>query len=415
MKSLSKLFHFAVLLIGSTAIVFAQAPESIEVLEFGENQTLFLADSYGGHIYAYPMSEPAQTEGVSYNIRNLDSKIADALGTRTDRIKIMDMVVNPVSKNAFIAVHKVSKNKYSPMLVKVTPKGQISNFDLKKQPHTQFKVDDAPATDIKFWDRVSLRAMTFTDLEFHKGKLYVAGTSNADFDASLRIIDYPFSGTDFSTTTVEIFHTVHNQQETRSPIQTMDIVNINGEDHLLAVYTCTPLVTIPLSSLRDGAHINGKVIAELGYGNSPIDIKTFEAQDPQGNQQKVALVIHTSRGATLFNMTDIASSNLQAGMTEGVGFQSAGTPFFQPAMGGPYQLEDLDQGHLLTLRRNAQTGQSELLTFMKGFYFRLTDHISDYIYPDYVYGEEGELWRPVQNMLKIDEGHPETVVEKGNR
>ncbi len=392
--------------------VRGQSPESISVLEFDDNQTLFVGDSYGGYIYAYPMNEPAQMEGVSFNVRELDSKIAKALGTRTDRIKITDLTVNPISKNAFVAVHKISGKKYKPLVLKVTQDGKISNFNLAKNASTRFKVNDAPNSDLVFWRRVPLRSLTFTDIEYHKGQLYVAGISNADFDASLRTIPYPFRAGGQGTTTVEIFHTVHNQQETRSPIQTLEIVNLDGKEFVLAVYTCTPLVLFPLEDIKDGSHIVGQVVAELGYGNAPIDIKSFSAQDPQGNTQEVALVINKARGPMLFNFSDLKESSKKPGLTTAAGFNSAGTPYFQPAIGGTYQLENLGDTHLLTLRRNAQTGESELLSFMKGFYFRLTDHISDYIYPDYTYGEEGELWRPVQNILKVDEGHPETVVKK---
>ncbi len=413
---MQKIKHFktimALALLVSAFTLRAQSPESASVLEFDDDQTLFLGDSYGGYIYAYSMNEPAKPEMVSYNVRKLDAKISKALGTTRDQIRITDLAVNPISKNAFISVHKVVGEKYMPLVLRVTPEGDISNFDLKKNKRTKFKVNDAPDTDLVFWRRVPLRSLTFTDIDYHDGKIYVAGTSNADFDASLRMIDYPFKRGSQSTTTVEIFHTVHNQQETRSPIQTLDIIDLNGKDYILAVYTCTPMVLFPLSEVKDGAHLVGKVIAELGYGNAPIDVKTFSAQDPQGNMQDVALVINKARGPMLFNFNDIKASNNKAGLTAAAGFDSAGTPFFSPAIGGTYQLEDLDDGHLLTLRRNPETGETEMLSFMKGFYFRLTDFVSDYIYPDYVYGEEGELWRPAQNMLKIDEGHPEDVVEK---
>lgn len=405
-------FQVILALLFTFTTVYAQIPESIHVLEFGENQTLFIGDSFGAYIYAYTMNEPAKEEAVSYNIRELDTKIAEILGTRTNQIKITDLAVNPISKNAFISVHKIVGDKYRPLILKITPDGQISNFDLNKNQKTRFKVDDAPKTDLVFWKEIPLRSLTFTDIDYHNGKLYVAGISNADFDASLRVIDYPFKIGKQSTTTVEIFHTVHAQQETRSPIQTLDIINLNGEEYILAVYTCTPLVLFPLQALKNKTHITGKVIAELGYGNTPIDVKTFSVKNAAGNEQEVALVINRSRGPMLFNLKDIEKSNQAPGLKEGQGFNSAGTSYFQPAMGGTYQLENLGSSHLLTLRRNAETGETEMLSFMKGFYFRLTDHISDYIYPDYVYGEAGEIWRPVQNILKVDEGHPETVVKK---
>lgn len=411
-KNSSSYYLLSLLLLGATIVAKAQTPQSASVLEFDDQQTLFIGDSYGGYIHAYELNEPAKKEMVAYNLRNLDSKVAKALGTTTDKIKITDLAVNPVSKNAFISIHKIVGDKYMPVIVKVTPEGQVFNFNLKKNKSTRFKVNDTYQTDLTFWKSIPLMSLTFTDLDYHQGKLYVAGLSNADFDASLRVIDFPFQKSQQHTTTVEIFHTVHNQQETRSPIQTLEIINIKGEEYILAVYTCTPMVLFPLKDIKDGAHLTGKVIAELGYGNAPIDVKTFSAQDAQGNVQEVALVINKTRASMLFNITDIAVSNEQAGLSEAAGFGTAGTPFFTPAMGGTYQLENLDAAHLLTLRRNPETGQTEMVSYLKGFYFRLSDFVSDYIYPDYKYGEKGELWRPIQNTLKIDEGHPETVVEK---
>ena len=102
----------------------------------------------------------------------------------------------------------------------------------------------------------------------HANKLYVAGLSNRVFASTLRVYDLPFSGRT-QATTVEMYHPVHNQIETRAPIRTMVILPVAGVPTLLAAYTCTPLVAIPLSDLKDGAHIAAKTIAELGWGSEP--------------------------------------------------------------------------------------------------------------------------------------------------
>jgi hypothetical protein len=78
-----------------------------------------------------------------------------------------------------------------------------------------------------------------------------------------------------ATSTVEIWHPVHGQFETRAPIIRQLIKEVQGEPHLFAVYGCTPLVRFPLASLKDRAHVRGDVIGELGYGANPIDMLTF--------------------------------------------------------------------------------------------------------------------------------------------
>jgi hypothetical protein len=73
-----------------------------------------------------------------------------------------------------------------------------------------------------------------------------------------------------------MYHAVHNQIEARAPIRKMAILDPNGELTLLATYTCTPLVTIPLKDLKDGAHVVGKTIGEMGWGSNPVDVVTFD-------------------------------------------------------------------------------------------------------------------------------------------
>lgn len=58
----------------------------------------------------------------------------------------------------------------------------------------------------------------------------------------------------------------------------MQFVTLNNEDYVLAAYTCTPLVLIPVKDIKDGAHVVGKTIAEMGYGNAPVDMIQFQSQ-----------------------------------------------------------------------------------------------------------------------------------------
>jgi hypothetical protein len=60
---------------------------------------------------------------------------------------------------------------------------------------------------------------------------------------------------------------------------------LGGKPYVVAAYVCTPLVTIALDDLKDGAHIKGKAIAELGYGNTPADMISYSSKDPSGKPQ----------------------------------------------------------------------------------------------------------------------------------
>ena len=117
--------------------------------------------------------------------------------------------------------------------------GKVTVVDLVNTRRTSAAIKSRPAADKRLWRDVPEAAYAVTDLVFHEGKLYVAGLSNASFASTLRVYDFPFTGA-ATTTSVEMYHPVHNQIETRVPIRKMAIVTLNDEPSLVAAFTCTP-------------------------------------------------------------------------------------------------------------------------------------------------------------------------------
>ena len=66
---------------------------------------------------------------------------------------------------------------------------------------------------------------------------------------------------------------------------------IGNEPYMLAAYTCTPLVKVPVSELKAGAHIKGTTIAELGNHNQPLDMIVY-----QKDGKDYLLMTNSSRG-----------------------------------------------------------------------------------------------------------------------
>ena len=60
---------------------------------------------------------------------------------------------------------------------------------------------------------------------------------------------------------IEIYHGAHGKFETRSPIRTFAAYEAGGEQSLIAAYTCTPLVRIPISSMQADTKVVGKTVA----------------------------------------------------------------------------------------------------------------------------------------------------------
>ena len=131
---------------------------------------------------------------------------------------------------------------------------------------------------------------TITQLKYVDGKVLIAGLSNEEFSSSLRSIPFPFQAANKGAG-IEIWHGSHGRFETNAPVRTFVPYEINGEKAILAAYTCTPLVRIPVSELKAGNKVKGTTIAELGNGNQPLDMIVYT----KGGKDYL-LVTNTSRG-----------------------------------------------------------------------------------------------------------------------
>lgn len=392
------------------AIVFTvnqSVAQSINVLELGPDNILFAGDVHSGEIIAFSTNTTKRFENNLYNISDIDVKIASHLGTTADQVIMKDMLVHPVSKQTYLAVSTVVSDTYQSSIVIVSPDGTIETFDTEKNKLSSIKLKNVRDEDFNFLSGMSSENVNITDIDYHNGKLYVSGVSNGTFASTLRVLDYPFSTQ--SSTSVEMFHTVHGQNETRAPIRTMEIVNLNGTEYLLAAYTCTPLVLIPLSEVKDGGHVVGKTIAELGFGNTPIDFVSFTAMDMNKNAFPAVLLTNKNRNAQLISISEIEKSSQQDGFKKSVGFEPAGTPFMDLPLTNVLHADNLDENHLLTLRRNPETGTLELFHVMKNMYLRLSDFVSEFESPGYEYGANQEQNKQRHNYMKMEEGYPEKV------
>src|SRR5262249_14317413 len=125
--------------------------------------------------------------------------------------------------------------------------------------------------------------------------------SNEEFASTFRAIPFPFK-TVANGTSVEIYHGSHGRFETRAPIRTFVPLKVGNEAHLLAAYTCTPLVEFPINALQPGAKIKGKPIAELGNRNRPLDMIVY-----QKDGKDYLLLANSSRGVMKISTDHIES------------------------------------------------------------------------------------------------------------
>lgn len=383
---------------------------SLTVMTFSTEGTLFLADTGTGKIYATtpPVGDnPAAKAG--YNLKNADAKIGALLGTTPSNIRVRDLAIHPKSKEAYLAVQRVVKDHYVSAVVVMNQTGQARLLKVPADVKS-VQIPFTPAKDFKFYDTFPSRDLTFTDLKVHNGTLYIAGLSNADFASSLWTVPTTFDGK-ATTTTTEIYHTVHNQQETRAPIRGMQIARLGDTDYLIAAYTCTPLVVFPLSAIKDGAHIKGTTVAELGLGNTPGDLLSFMAQDAKQNAYPVLFIHNKNQGAQIIAMQAIEQAAKGAGLSSPVLGSKVDLNAYEAPMTGILQIDNQDPMHVATVRRDIEEGDLELVSYLKNVYFRLSDFQSEYEIPNYTYPPEQAQIKAFQNQMKQDEGYPQAVAE----
>ncbi len=251
--------------------------KSAGALAFGPDGILFVGDSLGASIVALDTGDrTAASVSPKFEIKGVNAKIASLLGTSADQIMINDVKVNPISKNAYLSVARGRGPDAAAVIVRVDGAGQMTALALDNVKHSSVSLVDAPpanAPSTGFGG--SPRVQTITDMAFVNGNVIVAGLSNEEWSSALRSIPFPF-GQVAKGATVQIWHASHGDFETEAPVRTFVPYTIQGQQYILAAYTCTPLVKIPVNDLKPGAQVKGTTIADLGAGNRPIDMVPYQ-------------------------------------------------------------------------------------------------------------------------------------------
>ena len=322
-------------------------------LAFGPDGVLFVSDPIEATVYAVDTGEPSgNPNAVKYDVKNIDAKLAAALGTKQENVNVVDVAVNPASGIAYLSVRRGNGPNSSPFLVKIKPDGELVEVKLDGVKHAKATLPNAPANRVRRrrGRSFNLRSQSVTDLAYVDGRVFVAGMSNEEFASKLRSIPFPFKNID-NGTSVEIYHGAHGAFETRSPVRTFTTYKIGGKQHLLAGYQCTPLVKFPVSDLKAGSKLKGTTIAELGNRNRPLDMFVYK----KGGKDYI-LMANSARGVMKITTQGIATiDGIEERIrgTAGLKYETIGD------LKGVKQLDRLNADHALVLLET-ETGPHDL-------------------------------------------------------
>lgn len=390
-----------------SGVASAADVQSISRLEAGPGNVLFVADWKAARVHAIELPPAQQKAAGTFNILDLEALLSRQLGGA--RITVQDMAVRPGTGEVYVAVSTGPAR--TPALFAVTSDGKARRVDLKAARATSVALRDAPKGDDKFWKQTPERSFTVTDMKWRDGELFVAGLSNQEFSSTLRRIRFPFTAQQ-SVSSIEIFHGGHNMMETRAPVRAMSFASLDGKPYLVAAYTCTPLVLIPIDALQDGAHVRGKTVAELGYGNTPADMISYTMRVGDKTEDYMMLV-NFNRVSNVIPVSELRAANARPGIDKVVSFgQIAGLEVQQAPLAGALRIDNLDEQSFVLVRRRLETDALQLVSLGKDLSFRMTDHVSEYAFRGYSF--KGDTWqqqniKPRQDVLLRQEGVPELI------
>lgn len=331
---------------------------SVELLScgsiaFGPEGILFVADQKAARIVALSTGDvKPSSSGKSYKIADIDAKVAASLGVSPVQILINDMAVNPLSRTAWLSVSRGRGANAQPVIMKVNSKGDISILDTDRISYSNVSLPNAPEDKVTGEGRRAKnnRMESITDMAYVNEQLVVAGLSNEEFASNLRSIPFPFRRADEGAS-IEIYHGAHGRFETHSPVRTFVPFDFGqGDIQLVAAYTCTPLVTFPLSELKPKAHVMGRTIGELGNRNRPLDMVVYSKEGSD-----YLLMANSARGVMkveTINFEKLPNIESKVDGTKGATFDTVAD------WEGIEQLDLLDSAHALVLQKAASGTRS---------------------------------------------------------
>lgn len=334
--------------------------QTMGAIAFGPEGILLVGDTKSAAIHAIATGDTQKASTPDeLVISKIDEKVAALLGTMPAEILIEDLAVNPESNNIYLSVSRGRGADAQPVLVRALAKGgQLEVVDLEKVWHSKADLPDAPE-DKEIPSRrgsYNPRMESITDVGYMDGRVLIAGLSNEEFSSTLRAIPFPFNEIN-NGAQIEIYHGAHGKFETQSPVRTFTPMMIGGEPQLIAAYTCTPLVQIPLNQLEPGAKVMGKTIAELGNRNRPLDMITYHRGDTD-----YILMANSSRGVMKINATNIDEAEKIEDRVPGGGVKGLAFQTVEPLQ-GVVQLDRFGEDHAVILEQS-ESGEHNLKTIV---------------------------------------------------
>ena len=240
--------------------------KSVGKITFGPGGLLVVADPAKATITVIDTHDVGPLKKLEKKIPKIDVAAAASMGVEPDQLVIADMAVNSQSGNVYLSVRR--KTDGQPAILVIDAQGKVKNFDLNEVDYIQVALPGGENSKIR----------NITGVALASDRLLAAAQSNEEFANKIYSIPLPLThGTSADIYSAETYHVAHRKWETRAPIQSFVPYSNKGKNYVVGAFACTPIAKFPLDELQSGSKVKGTSVVELGSGNRPLDMLTYES------------------------------------------------------------------------------------------------------------------------------------------
>lgn len=233
--------------------------KTIGRLSFGPSGVLLVADPGSASIVAIDTGDTGPLNKLKKRIDNVDQLLAKSIGAT--KVKITDLAVNQLSGTIYLATTR------NDAILTIDGDGKVGTLDMAKLRYVRVTLpSDGKA-----------KVSNITDVSFADDRVLASGQSGRQFSSKIYSLPLPLEhGASADIYSAETYHVAHRRWETRAPIQSFIPYTEDGKDYIVGSFACTPIAKFPIGDLKSGAKVKGTSIIELGSGNRPLDMFSYE-------------------------------------------------------------------------------------------------------------------------------------------
>ena len=237
--------------------------KSVGKIAFGPSGMLLVSDPRSASVVAIETGDHGPVARLEKRVDDIEAKLAEAAGTES--VTIVDMAVNPASGKVYFSANGQPGNQ--PKVLRLDPDGSLAAVDLGKSAYVRMTLPTSENAQLR----------NVTDLAWGDHSVIVAGQSAEEFANKIFQIPIPLEhGVNAQFYSAETYHVAHRRWETKAPIQSFIPWEEDGDFYIVVAFACTPIAKFPISDLESGAKVKGTSVIELGSGNRPRDMFTYE-------------------------------------------------------------------------------------------------------------------------------------------